>query len=165
MGGGGGRAEFQRVRQDARQHQPLDPFWHLGRVRSHQVMHDGRGAGQGAHSDVDRAFGFQPADQFVVIDDRRDIQGVDVGGQFLRVVGVNDHHRRAIGKFGHDARLWAVPMLDHKGGFGVGFAQKNRFGLLAADFVQIPSPDDRRSGGIGVGGFVAENLDGHVDAL
>jgi ammonia channel protein AmtB len=36
-------------------------------------------------------FGLEPADQLVVVDDRLDVRGVHIGGQFGGVVGVDDH--------------------------------------------------------------------------
>ena len=161
MRGCGGGAELQRVRQNAGQRGTFDVLGHAVCIGAHQVMHDGGGAGQRAHGDVDWAFGFQTADQFVVIDDRPDIGRVDGGRQLCRVVGVNDHNRCVGFNVGDDGGLLKAPALQHEGGFGVGFAQEDGGCRFAFHLVQIPSPDDGGAGGIGVGRFVAENLNGH----
>ena len=36
------------------------------------------------------------------------------------------------------------------------------FGLFALQLIEIPRPQDRRSGGVGVGGFVAKNKRCHA---
>ena len=90
-----------------------------------------------------------------------DIGIVDIGGQFGGVVGVDDHHLIARGHVGDDLRLRQVPVLQDKGRLGVRLAQQDGRGGGALHLGQIPGPDDGRAGGIGVGGFVAENFDGH----
>ena len=72
-------SELKRVRQDARQHRAFDVLRHVRCVLAHQIMHDRGGAGDGAHGNVDRAFGLQPADQLVVVDDLTNIGAVDRG--------------------------------------------------------------------------------------
>jgi hypothetical protein len=69
--GRGGGAEFQRVAEDAGQHRALHRVGHFRRVIAHQVVHDRGGAGDGPHGDVDRPLRLKPADQLVVVDDRR----------------------------------------------------------------------------------------------
>ena len=165
MVGRGGRAEFQRVGQDARQHRPLDLTRGFGKVGAHDVMHHRRGAGQRADHDVDRHLGFQPADQHVMVDDRHDRGIPDRGRQFGRVVGVDDHHPILCRHVGNDVRLGKAPVFQHKGGFGVGFAQQHRLGIAAPDIGQIPGPDDGGQGGVGVRRFVAENERGHRGVL
>jgi len=64
-----------------------------------------------------------------------------------------------------DARLGQVPFRQEKGGLGVGLAQKDGLGIAALQLVQVPRPEDGRAGGIGIGGFVAEDECGHGSVL
>ena len=162
MRGGGRRAEFKRVAKDAGHHQALDVVGHGRHVVADQVVHDGGGAGHGADGDVDRPLGGDAADKGVVVDDRAHVRAIDVGGQFRRIVGVDNHHRRAVIQIGNDVGLFGEPAGQHEFGFGIGFAQQLCLGRRAFDFAQIPGPDDGRAGGIGIGGFMPQNLDGHA---
>ena len=65
------------------------------------------------------------------------------------------------GDIGDKLRFGKAPVFQHKGGFGIGLAQQARLGLLSADIGQIPGPDDGGKRCIGIGGFVAENENGH----
>ena len=55
--------------------------------------------------------------------------------------------------------LWFVqfPVVEHKQGFGVRLAQQDGLGVYAFDLVQVPCPDNGRSGRVGVRCFVAED--------
>ena len=133
----------------------------MGHVLADHLPHDGGGAGQRLNADVDGAFGFQPADQFVVVDDGCDVGVVDRVGQFGGVVRVHDDNRLIRLNASDDARFGQVPFLQHKGGFGVRLAQQDGFGGGSFDFVKVPRPDDRRSCGISVRGFVTKNQSCH----
>ena len=58
-----------------------------------------------------------------------------------------------------------VPAREHEGGLGVELAQKDGRGGLTRNLVEVLHPDDWAAGGVGVGGFVAKNLNGHVNVL
>ena len=124
-------------------------------------MHDRCGTGERTDGDVDGAFGFKATDELVVVDDGRDIGIIDRLGEFRRVVGIDDHNRRFGGYAVDDFRLIKTPFFKDKGRLGVRLTEQNRLGIGAFDFVQIPSPDQGRAGGIGVGRFMAENEGGH----
>jgi hypothetical protein len=159
--GRGGGAEFQRVAEDAGQHRALHRVGHFRRVIAHQVVHDRGGAGDGPHGDVDRPLRLKPADQLVVVDDRADVGGVHVRGQFGGVVGVDDDDGLPGLDAVDDGGLVQTPARQHEGGLGVRFAEEDRRRLFACDFAQVPGPDDRGAGAVRVGGFVAENEGGH----
>ncbi len=106
---------------------------------------------------------FEPADQLVVVDDALNVGVVDAVGQFGGVVGVDDDHR--LRRRRHSAMI-------------AGLGRSQRCSMNAASVLGSPSSTASafwpltsfryqaqmigRAGGIGVGGFVAENLDGHV---
>src|SRR5690606_21761481 len=104
-----------------------------------------------------RAFGFQTANQFVVVDDADDVSLVDRRRQLGRVVGVDDKDLLAFFDIGQQGGGVKTPALQNEGGFGVGDAQHARFGSSGGVVGHHPSPDDGRAGGVGVRGFVAEN--------
>ncbi len=157
MRGGGGAAEFERVRQDARQHRAADRFGHLRGIVAHQIIKHGRGAGERADRDLDRRAGLDATCKHVVVDDADHIGVVDRGRQFGGVVGIDDHHAFARRHIGNDFGLCDFPAFEHEGGFGIGLAQQHGACGGAFDLVQIPRPDDGREGGIGIGRFVAKN--------
>ena len=157
----GGRAEFQRVGQDAGQHRALDPRGGLGQIVADHLPHDGGGAGDGFDADLDGALGFKAADQLVMVDDRADVGAVDRGGQFGGVVCVDDDDGLIGGDVRDDLGLVELPVVEHERRFGVGFAEQDGLGVLALDLVEIPRPDDRAAGAVCVGGLVSENEGGH----
>ena len=127
---------------------------------AHQVVHDRRGAGQRTDRDVDWSSRFQTANEFVVVDDRDHVCAVDVGRQFCRVVGVNDHDGLAVCHVCDDLRQIKTPACRHKPRFCVWCAQKPCFGCVAG-VVHEPFPDQRRAEGISVGRFVPKNQSCH----
>ena len=76
---------------------------------AHQIVHDRGGARQRADGDVDGACGFQTAHKFVVIDDRRDVERVDVGGQLGGVVGVHNNAVLTVFKSVDDLGFGCIP--------------------------------------------------------
>ena len=114
---------------------------------------------------MDRPLCFQPANQFVVVDDRVDVGIVDVGRQFCRVVGVHNNNRLVVGHIRDYFRLIKVPALQHKERLGVRFAQKYGLCFDTLYGVQIPRPDDRAAGAVGVWGSMAKNEGRHIALL
>jgi len=92
-----------------------------------------------------------------MIDDHADVGLADRPGQFGRIVGVEDRDRRAGGKRLDHARCLHAPSLQHEGGLAARRAQQHRLGRLAAHLGQVPRPDERRPGRVGIGGLVAED--------
>jgi hypothetical protein len=86
----GGGAELERVRQDAGQHRALHALGRLRRSSPIILCMMVAVQASGSMRDVDRTLRLEPADQLVVVDDRADVGGVDVLGQFGGVVGVDD---------------------------------------------------------------------------
>jgi chaperonin GroES len=83
-----------------------------------------------------------------------------IRGQFGGVVGVDDDDGLPGLDAVDDGGLVQTPARQHEGGLGVRFAEEDRRRLFACDFAQVPGPDDRGAGAVGVGGFVAENEGG-----
>jgi hypothetical protein len=92
----------------------------------------------------------------VVVDDRQNLGSLIEGGSSAGLLVSTTTTLIAGGHVGHDLGLVQTPAGSIQGGFGVGRAQQDG-ARRGAGFVQIPGPDDGRAGGIGVGGFVAEN--------
>ena len=86
-----------------------------------------------------------PANQFVMVNDRRHIGRIDVVGQFSRVVGVHDDAVLAIGECVDDIRLGEAPPFGHESCFGVRRAQKHGFSVTAG-VVDEPFPDQGGAG-------------------
>jgi hypothetical protein len=124
----GGRAEFKRVRQDAGQHHRAHPVGHPCRVVAHQLVHDRRRAGERTDGDVDRPLGLEPADQLVVVDDRRMSASLmpagSSAGLLVSTITTGCPGATRI----DDPRLGHVPAREHEGGFGVGLAQQHGLG-------------------------------------
>ena len=111
MVGGCRAAEFQRVGQDARQHGTLNLARAFCQIIAHDVMHHGGGAGQRADHHINRGFGFQTADQHMVINDRHDGGIVDGWRQFGGVIGIDDDDLIIGGNVRDDFRLRKAPVL------------------------------------------------------
>ena len=134
-------------------------------VFADHLEHDGCRAGQRLDVDLNRAACFQPGHQTVVVNNARDVGIIDVGGQFGGVVGIDDHNLGVGLKLGQDFRLIEVPFIEHEQRFGIRLAQQNGFGSDAFDLIEIPSPNDRAAGAVGVGGFMAKNKRCHGAVL
>ena len=65
----------------------------------------------------------------------------------------------------YDLGLLQLPTLQHPRSFGVRLSEQNRLRGAALDLVEIPRPDDGRSGGVGVGRLVAEDQGAHGGVL
>ena len=100
-----------------------------------------------------------------MVDDAGDVGVVDVLRQLTWVVCVHDDHIGVGGQLCHDLRLFQTPVLQNKKRFGVGLAQQDGLGLDPFDLVEVPGPDNRAAGAVGVGGFVAKDEGGHMRFL
>ena len=94
MIGGCWAAKRQSIRKNARQHRAFNSTRHFCSIGAHQIMHNRSCAGQGANGNIDRRFGFKATHQFMMVNHSANIGLIDYIGQFCRVIGINDHHRR-----------------------------------------------------------------------